>query len=466
MENIFKKKGEKMKYDLAVIGGGLGGYPAAINLARRGYNVVLFEENYLGGECTNYGCVPSKAFYHIGEAIYTLKKLGLETSINWNKITNWIREIVGNVRNDLEELLTRYDVKIIYGKAVVKGHNVIQVNGVEYVYENLLLAPGTDPKPLPNIHFDNKFVLSNREIFYINDPVQHLLIVGGGVIGVEIANMFADLGVDITLVEALDHILPFLDKDIALMLKRHLIDKGVKIYEKTLVGKINIEENSVKIRLSNNKIIEADKVLVSIGRIPRTQGIGLEKIGVETDKQGYIQVNRYCRVRGLNNIYGAGDAIGPPLLAHKAIIESIISSINIMGENMEKPENNLIPQTIFSGLEIASIGYTEKMLKEKSINYTRIKLPIYYLSSVKIKGNKYSFIKVLVDKNDHDKIYGIHIIAPNASEIISSFIPFYLAKMSLNRARFIPYPHLTVSEVVREIAEYLLGEPIHIFVKK
>jgi len=455
-----------MKFDVAIVGGGLGGYPAAVNLAREGYNVVLFEEKYLGGECTNYGCVPSKALYHVGEANHFLEKIGLKTNIDWGKVIGWVREIVSTTRGGLEELLERYGVKIVYGKAKFKENSVIVVDNNEYRYDKLLLALGTDPKPLPTMDFDGKYILSNRDIFFLEEEFTDLLVIGGGVIGVEIANMYSDLGVNITIVEALDHILPFLDRDVALALKRYLLEKGIRIYEKTLVEKIDIIEGRVKARLSNNEILEVDKVLVAIGRTPKTRGIGLENIGVKLDKQGYIQVDEYCRVTGFNNVYGAGDVIGAPLLAHKAIVESIVSSMNMMGKDIVRVNIDLIPQTIFSGLEIASIGYTEKDLREKNIRFKRVKLPIYYLSSIRIKDSRYSFIKILVDEANVDKIYGIHIVAPNASEAIAAFIPFYLAKINFREARLIPYPHLTVSEVVREIAEYILGEPVNVFVKK
>ncbi|OYT39587.1 MAG: hypothetical protein B6U89_03875 [Desulfurococcales archaeon ex4484_58] len=276
--------------------------------------------------------------------------------------------------------------------------------------------------------------------------------------------MFANLGVKVYIVEALQHILPFIDKDLALAIKQYLLKKNVTIYENIFVNKIEINKGGIKAILSNNERIEVDKVLIAIGRMPKTSGIGLKNVFVETDQHGFIKVNERYQTSN-PRIYSAGDVIGQPLLAHKALLESIAVAKNIAGEEIFKLNYTLIPLTIFSGLEIASIGYTEKELKNKNIKYRRIRLPIYFLSSVKIKNGRYSFIKILLDE-ESSRVYGIHIVAPNASEIISAYLPLYMGKIELEEIARTPYPHLTVSESLREIAEYILGEPIHIFLKK
>ncbi len=463
MENILEEEEFKLKYDAIVIGGGIGGYPAAIHLVRKGLRIALIEKNLIGGECTNYGCVPSKALYQVAEAIKTLKKVGGETRLDWANIHRWVREVVDKTRNDLEDLLIKYGVEVIEGRAVLTS-NGVRVGDRVLEYDNLVLALGTDPMSIPGTGFDGKHVISNREIFYLREKPDRLLIVGGGVVGVEVANTFSSLGVEVFVVEALDHILPFTDRDIALAVKRYLMDKGVVIHEKTLVSKIVVEDNIVKAKLSNGGEIGSDKVLVAIGRKPSTQGIGLEKAGVKLDQRGFIEVDE--RYRAGKNVYGVGDVIGGPLLAHKAFIESIIAAENILGKDVERIDYSLVPQTLFTGLEVASIGYTEKELREKGISYKRVKLPLYFLSAVKIKDSKLSFVKILVDRENPDRIYGIHIVAPNASEVISSYIPLYLGKLSVRETSRIPYPHLTVSESLRDLAEYLLGEPIHILLKK
>jgi len=453
-----------MKYDVAVIGGGVAGYPAAIYLSMKGFKVVLFEERLIGGECTNYGCVPSKAWYYVSEAVKTLKKIGGEARIDWASTLSWVRDVVDNTRSSLEELLYKYGVEVVKGKARVKDREHLYVDGIVFEYGNLLLSLGTDPKPLGNIVFDHDKVLSNREVLYLDDKPESLLIIGGGVIGVEIANMFANLGVNVVIVEALDHILPFTDTDVALSIKKYLLEKNVTIYEKTLVKKIEKEESIVKAYLSNDEIIEADKILVAIGRSPKTMDVGLENIGVSLDKAGYIVVDKELRASG-SNIYACGDAIGGPLLAHKALLESISVAKRIAGEESFTINYDLVPVTIFSGLEIALLGYSEKELRGKGLKYVVKKLPIYYLSAVRIKDSKYSFVKIMFDP-ENNRVYGVEIVSPNASEIVSAYLPLYMGSLTMETIAKTPYPHLTVSESLREFAEYVLGEPIHIFIKR
>ncbi|ABN70211.1 dihydrolipoamide dehydrogenase [Staphylothermus marinus F1] len=450
-------------YDVVVVGAGVGGYPAAIYLARHGLKVAVIEEHLLGGECTNYGCVPSKALYNIAEAFRTIEKVGGNANIDWNNLSRWVSSVVKETRNGIEYLLESYGVDIINSKAVLKKDTAIKIGNDIISPKNIILALGTDPKPLPNVNFDGKYLLSNREVFYMEEKPEKILIIGGGVIGVEAAYTFSQLGIDVTIVEAMPNILPFLDKDISLTMKRFLREKNVKIYENTFVEKITIENNKVKAKLSNNNLIETDKILVAIGRKPKTTNIGLETVRVETTQKGFIKVNEKYQTTN-PRIYAVGDVIGEPLLAHKAILESIAAARNILGEESFSLSYHLVPQTIFSGLEIAWIGYTERELREKGIKYRRIRMPVSHLSAVRIKDSKYSYVKILMDENNVP--YGIFVVSPLASEVISSFIPFIMNKIRLEKAWRIPYPHLTVSETVREISEYILGEPIHLYLKK
>lgn len=450
-------------YDVVVVGAGVGGYPAAIYLARHGLKVAVIEEHLLGGECTNYGCVPSKALYNIAEAFRTIEKVGGNANIDWNNLSRWVSSVVKETRNGIEYLLESYGVDIINSKAVLKKDTAIKIGNNIISPKNIILALGTDPKPLPNVNFDGKYLLSNREVFYMEEKPEKILIIGGGVIGVEAAYTFSQLGIDVTIVEAMPNILPFLDKDISLTMKRFLREKNVKIYENTFVEKITIENNKVKAKLSNNNLIETDKILVAIGRKPKTTNIGLETVRVETTQKGFIKVNEKYQTTN-PRIYAVGDVIGEPLLAHKAILESIAAARNLLGEESFSLSYHLVPQTIFSGLEIAWIGYTERELREKGIKYRRIRMPVSHLSAVRIKDSKYSYVKILMDENNVP--YGIFVVSPLASEVISSFIPFIMNKIRLEKAWRIPYPHLTVSETVREISEYILGEPIHLYLKK
>jgi len=212
-----------------------------------------------------------------------------------------------------------------------------------------------------------------------------MLIIGGGVIGVEMANILSSLGVKVYIVELLDHILPFTDRDIALAVKTHLVQKGVEVYEKTSASRVERIGSKYIVELSNSVKLEVDRVLVAVGRRPNTRGLALESIGVELDQKGFIKVNEKWRLV-YQVIYATGDVVGGPLLAHKAILESIIAARSILGEETPRLDYKAVPITIFSGLEVASIGYTEKELTSMGVKYSKYRIPLYYLSAVKIKG--------------------------------------------------------------------------------
>ena len=451
-----------MRYDYVVIGSGVAGYPAAVLLAREGHKVAVIEENLIGGECTNYGCVPSKSLYLLAEAYRSLKKVNAEIRTDWKEISKFVKEVVDESRKGIEYLLNKHDIEIINSKGRLISPKQVKTNEGIIEAKKIILALGTDPKPLPGIRF-NKDILSNREIFYIDEKPEQLLVVGGGVIGVEVSNIFAQLGTEVVLVEAMEHILPFLDKDIALTIRRFLRENGVQIRERVIVKDIKKKDGKLVVELSNNETLTVDKILVSIGRIPKTNEIGLENASVEVDQYGFIKVDKFYRTTNAD-IYAVGDVVGGPLLAHKAMLESIAAYRNIVGKEPITLNYQLVPQTIFSGLEISWIGYTEKELKSKRINYKKVKLPISYLSAVRIKDSRYSYVKILLSE-EKQQILGIHIISPSASEVISSFLPFVIEKIDFKKIAETPYPHLTISEMVREIAEYIIGEPIHTIVK-
>lgn len=454
-----------MRFDTVVIGSGVGGYSAAVSLSHRERSVAIVEEHLIGGECVNYGCVPTKAFYHFSEALKTIKKINGEAYWSWRELIGWASRIVDDTRSGLEHLLEKNGIEVIRGRAVLRDRSSLKIGGSEVSFNNLVIASGTDPKSLKNTGFDGKLVVNNRDLLKIDEKPRSLLIIGGGIIGVETANLFANLGVEVKIVEALDHILPSLDQDVALTIKRYLVEKGVEVYEKTLVDEVSVNHREAIVKLSSGESISVEKVLVAVGREPRTRGMGLENTGVELSRDGFIRVGAGYRT-SVEKIYAVGDVSGPPLLAHKAIVEGILASRSISEGVYDKLDAKIIPQTIFSGLEVAFIGYTEKELIERKIRYKRYKLPIYYLSAVKIKDSKYSFIKILVDEDNPNLIHGVHVVSPTASEVISSFIAILFGKISWRENITIPYPHLTVSEAVREISEYVLGESIHLVLKK
>lgn len=456
-----------MKYDAVFIGSGTGGYPGAVYLAQHGFKVAVIEEKLIGGECTNWGCVPSKALYQVSEAVKTIEKVKGQASYKWEDLIDWAKSIVEETREGIKYLLEASGIEVLSGKGVLKNPRQVIVSDGESKREveadKIVLALGTDPSQLPHVKFDGEGIISNREALFMSEKPSSILIIGGGVIGVEMANVFSKNKVEVTVVEIMDHILPFTDKDVAQALKTYLAGNGVKVKEKTSVESVEKSGDKYSVKLSNGESLTVDKVLIATGRIPKTRGVGLEETGVSLDKKGYVVVNDECRT-SVENIYATGDVIGGPQLAHKAILESIAVAKRIAGKESFKLDYHLVPITIFTGLEVASVGYTEKELAAMGVKYVKVKLPIYYLAAVKIKGGRNSFVKILLDEKG-EKVFGIQVVSPNASEAISAYLPLYLGKLSLKEAASTPYPHLTVSESLRDVVEYLLGEPVH-FIRK
>ncbi|MEM4481955.1 MAG: dihydrolipoyl dehydrogenase [Desulfurococcaceae archaeon] len=455
-----------MIYDVAIVGSGIGGYPAALYLADKGLRVAIVEKHLVGGECTNYGCVPSKALYDFAESLKNVEKLGSRVDYDWQDLMEWIKNTVQETRGGLETLLESRDVTLVRGQAFLKGPGRLLVSNInkseELEADKLILALGTDPAEIPSARFDGKGIVSNREAFYLLEKPEKVLIIGGGIIGVELANMYSALGVEVTIVELLEHILPFTDRDIAVALRTYLMQRGVKVIEKTAVQKLGHTHGKYTADLSNGQRLEIDKVIVAVGRKPKTGEMGLETL-LQLDEKGFIKVNDRLET-SMPGVYACGDVIGGPLLAHKALLESIAVAKRINQEESFTVNYQLVPTTIFSGLEIASIGYTEKDLLAKGVKYTKVKLPLYYMAKIKIKGHKNSFIKILLDDR-REKILGLHLVSPNASEIVSAYIPVYIGRMKLEEVARTPYPHLTLSESLRDLAEYIIGTPKHLLKK-
>jgi dihydrolipoamide dehydrogenase len=453
-----------VKYDVVIIGSGVGGYPAASYLAGRGLKVAVVERHLVGGECTNYGCVPSKAIYHFAEALKTIEKVGGEASYKWSGLIEWVKSVVKESREGIAHLLESKGAELHLGEAVVKQGRRVLVKSAEGAKEleaeKIVVATGTDPADIPVARFDGAGVISNREALYLEEKPERVLIIGGGVIGVELANALSALKVEVYVVELLEHILPFLDRDVALAVKTHLAQRGVKIRESTTVAKLERSGGKYIAELTSGERLEVDKVVVAVGRRPNSRGIGLEEAGVELDSKGFVKVNSRMETSA-PGIYAAGDVVGGPLLAHKAILESIVAARSVVGEEAPTVDYRAVPLTVFTGLEVASVGYTEKELSSMGVKYTKYRIPLYYLSAVKIKGAKGAFAKILLSE-DGERVLGVHIVAPNASEVVSSYLAVYLGRVKLKDAAFTPYPHLTVSESLRDFAEYILGEPVHL----
>ncbi len=458
-----------MEYDYIIIGGGLGGYPAAIELSRNGYKVALIEKHKLGGECTNYGCIPTKAFIHFARTFHEGNKLpGLRTEItNYREMRLWRDSIIKRLVEGISFLLEKYGVETIQGEAILKNpHGEVIVNAEkerkELKAEKILIATGTRPFIPKGFNVDGKRVHDNRTLLSIDRIPKSIIIIGGGAIGVEYANTFALLGTDVTLIELMPQILPGMDPECVRWVSRNLRKLKVKVYTKTFITELKTNENIVEANTNKGMSVSAEYALIATGRVPNTNGLGLENAGVKTDEKGYIIVDETLKTSN-PRIYAAGDVAGPPLLAHKAYTQSLVAARNMMGENVKF--DHLIPYVVFSTPEIACTGMTEEVAKDKGISYKTVKFYYTALSRAHIESDGEGFIKILFNE-ESKRIIGTHIYGPYASEIISEFTLAMEKGISVNDIADVIHPHPTMSEAVKEVAELALDRPIHVYLKK
>ncbi len=462
-----------MRYDAVVIGGGPGGYLTAVRLANHGLKVALVEKKFLGGECTNWGCIPSKALLEISHAASLAKSvkragLALEAKeVNGRRIMSWVRRVTLRSREGVRFLLS--DVSVIEGEAKLKDVGRVVVRGkdgslTELEAKNIVIATGTDPSPVPTFEFDGEHVINNRHFFEMNEIPSSIAIIGAGAIGTELASALAHLGSEVHLIEIMDRILPGVDKDLSDVVYKYLVKAGIKIHTSTSAKFIGISDNQVKIRLvsgNESKEITVDKVLIAAGRRYNTASIGVKEVGVETDGKGAILVNEYMRT-SVPTIYAVGDVTGPPLLAHKAYKQGLIAADAIAGK---EPETGIgpIPMVIFTEPEMATVGLSEEQAIAKGIPVKVAKYPYTALPRdyTVIRKTPEGFVKVIFDA-ETGKIMGAAVVGNSAAELIHTLSLAVGNKLSLRDLLKTVYAHPTYSEIIGEVAHLGLGEPLHL----
>ncbi len=456
-----------MHKPIVVIGGGVGGYTTAVRLARHGHSkVVLIERHRLGGECANYGCVPTKTMYVYSHAINKVKRIGIappRLSDVGKKILEEARKAVETVVKGIEDLVKDVGVEYVEGEARIKGNRVVVYrNGskvAEYEYSKLIVATGSDPRTVPPLTIDEKVVLSNRGFFQLDELPNSIAIVGAGAIGTEIASILASLGTEVHLIEIMDRVLPTMDRDVSKVLAWHLKRLGVAIHTSTYVTKLERKEGLVELTLSNGEKIKVEKVLVAVGRVPNTKDLGLETAKVELDEKGFVKVSEVCQTTN-SHIYAVGDVNGPPFLAHKAILEGRIVATLATHRHCEKTVNRkIMPTALFTEPEVCCVGLTEEEAKKEYGAVDVVRVPIGAWSRAIVEGERRVLFKVIVGDG---KIVGMHIVGPGATEVCSCATALIFGSLDPEEGSWTPIPHLTFNEVIREVLEDFLGEPLHI----
>lgn len=458
---------------IAILGGGPGGYVCAIRAAQLGAEVVLIEKDNVGGTCLNTGCIPTKALLHTTEIYNHLKEeaseLGLileNLGLKWDVVQNRKEMVVQQLVDGVKVLLESNRVEVIKGEGKFISKNKIEVISSNkekrlVSFDKAVIATGSKPArvPIPGLDLDG--VLTSTEALSLDEIPKSICIIGGGVIGVEFANIYSNAGTKVTIVEMLPEIVANMDEEIVACLKEQLIESGIDIYTSTRVREIKMESDGLKVLMENSegeKSINAEKTLLSIGRKPAIEGLGLEDLGIETEK-GCIKVDKSMRTN-IDNIYAIGDCTGGALLAHVASSHGIAVAENIMG-SFEAIDYKTTPYCIYTKPELAGVGLTEKQAILKGYNVKTGKFPLYANGKSIINGMVNGLVKFVID-GDTDEILGLHIAGTNATELIGIGALAIRLESTIEEIITTIHAHPTIGESIHEAAESVYGKAIHL----
>ncbi len=464
------------RFDLVVIGGGPGGYVAAIRAAQLGMSVACVEKRgTLGGTCLNVGCIPSKALlqssHHFETASKEFAAHGIRTTgleVDLETMLKRKDKVVDDLTKGIEFLFKKNKVTYIQGSGLLAGEGRVKITGPDGTEQqvsatNIVIATGSDVAQLPGVEIDEQQILSSTGALSLNKIPSSMIVIGGGVIGLELGSVWRRLGAEVTVVEFMDTLLPGMDMDLRKQIQRNMKKQKMNIKLSCKVTAATKAEDGVSLSVESGKsgeseILKADVVLVAIGRIPYTQGLGLEQLGVAMDEKGFIQVDGHLKT-SVDGIYAIGDVIGGPMLAHKAEEEGIALAEILAG----KPGHvnyQAIPGVVYTWPEVASVGRTEDGLKRDGVAYSVGKFPFSANSRARSSGDSEGFVKILADA-ESDRVLGVHIVGPGAGELIAEAVSVIEFGGSAEDIARTCHAHPTLSEAVKEAALDVDGRAIH-----
>lgn len=461
------------RFDVIFLGAGSGGYVGAIRAADLGKKVCIIEERDLGGTCLNRGCIPTKALLKSAEVFHTVKEsktFGIKVdsySYDIDGIYSWKDSVVKKLVAGVEYLLKSRKVVIKKGRGRIVDNETIEIEtlqGKEIIQgDNIVIATGSEPAIIPTFNIDGKNVLTSDDALNLREIPKDIVIIGAGAIGIEFATFYSTFGTKVTIVEMMPQVVPTLkDKKVATYLQRILNKKGIEVKLGAKIESVEIKNGRVYSTLSTGEILESEKVLVSIGRKLNSDNIGLENIGVKTER-GRIVVDEYLRTN-VKNVYAIGDVIGGLLLAHKAMKEGEVVAEIIAGED-KKMDYRVVPWAIFSSPEIAACGLTEEEAKEQGIEVVTGEFPFTANGKAVSMNATDGFVKVVARKEDK-VIIGAQIIGPEASVMISELALAIQKNLKLDDVAETIHTHPTLPEAVMEATKVPLGSVTHIVLRK
>ncbi len=459
------------KYDVAVIGSGPGGYVAAIRCAQLGLKTALIEKyDVLGGTCLNVGCIPSKALldssHHYEEAIKHFEEHGIEIpgeiKLNFKKMIERKAAVVEQTTKGIEFLMDKNKVDVLTGTASFKDATHLEIaNGETKTIEakHSIIATGSKPSTLPFIELDKERIITSTEILSLKEVPKHLLVIGGGVIGLELGQVYRRLGAEVSVIEYMDRIIPTMDSAQSKELLKVLKKQGVKFYLSHKVSAVSRDGEEVTVTATDKKgeevNLKGDYCLVSVGRRPYTAGLKAENAGVKITERGMVEVNDQLQTN-IENIYAIGDVVRGAMLAHKASEEGVMVAEIIAGQ---KPHinYNLIPGVVYTWPEVASVGKTEEQLKEEKVEYKSGQFPMRALGRSRASGDTDGFVKILADK-ETDEVLGVHMVGARAADLIAEAVAAMEYRASAEDIARMSHAHPTYAEAVKEAALAATGD--------
>lgn len=464
------------RYDISILGGGPGGYVAAIRAAQLGFKTIIIDKDNLGGICLNWGCIPTKSLLKNAEIFDNIKNHGKdfgiytkELTFNFNEIIKRSRDISDRITKNVEMLIKKNKIDRVRGFGKLTSQNEIaifdkdgkQVETIES--EKIIIATGAHPKILQNIPVDKKNIITSTEAMILDELPKELIVIGAGAIGIEFAYFYSVLGTKVTVIEMLDNILPIEDVEVSQTLEKSFKKRGIDIYTKTSVEKAEVKDKKVLVTINKNgekKELSADKVLSAIGVTGNVKGFGLEELGIELFKN-HIKVDKNTYQTNIPNIYAIGDVIGPPWLAHVASSEGIHCIEGIKGINNPKIEYDNIPGCTYCQPQVASVGLTEAKAKELGYEIKIGKFPFMASGKAFAVGEREGFVKLIFDAK-YGELLGGHIIGNEATELIAEVALARSMEATGHTIIKTVHAHPTLSESIMEAAANAYGEAIHI----
>ena len=454
-----------MNTQVLIIGSGPGGYVCAIKCAQLGMQVTLVEKyNTLGGTCLNVGCIPSKALLdsseHFHQATHQFASHGIrvnEVSVDMPQMVKRKNEVVDQTCKGVAFLMKKNKINVVYGTAGFVNEKEIEVKKTDgtteiIVAEKIIIATGSKPITPPSFNYDKKRIITSTEALNIDHIPGHMVIIGAGVIGLEMASVYSRIGTKVEIIEFLDHILPGMDKECSKELKKVLEKNGIQFHLNHAVQSVSNGKNKITISFKSNetgelKSLESEYCLIAIGRRPYTEGLNIDKAGVELDEKGRIIIDDHFKTNK-NNIYAIGDVVRGAMLAHKAEEEGVALAEILAGQ---KPhiDYNLIPGVVYTWPEFASVGQTEEKLKETGREINIGKFPFKALGRARASMDLDGMVKIISDKKT-DEVLGVHILGPRAADIIMEAVTLMEFKGSAEDIARISHPHPTFSEAMKE----------------